>query len=319
MKDGKELIRKGYGLANLELKIPTQPKNVYKIGSLTKQFTAVAILKLEEEGKLNIHGSIHQYLPEYPHKGYDINIEHLLNHTSGIPNFTDRPDISELEKTALSPEQIVNLFKDEPLDFPPGTKYSYSDSNYTILGLIIEKLSGSTYAEYINKNLFIPAGLKDTYSDNPELLINNRIYGYSYDSTSYHPAQFMSMKVPFAAGNIISTVDDLYAWTKALHKGNIITQKQVNKMFTSGKLNTGEITGYGFGTFVKTYANEPVYFHDGWIFGFISSQFYFPESDIFISVLSNSTSIDSHEIASKAVAILYGLDSEEAVKQLIWY
>lgn len=319
MKQGKELVRQGYGLANLELSVPNDPKFVYKIGSLTKQFTATAILKLEEEGKLDLQGSIQKYLGDYPNKGYNITVENLLNHTSGIPNFTDRPDISELEKTALTPEQITQLFKDLPLDFPPGTQYAYSDSNYTLLGLIIEKLSNSTYTEYLKENLFLAAGLNNTFIDNPEILINNRISGYSTDSIGNIPAQFMSMKVPFAAGNIISNVDDLYSWTKSLHTGKVISQSQVNKMFTSGRLSSREDTGYGFGTFIKSYAGEPVYYHDGWIFGFISSQFYFPQSDLFVCVLSNSTSIDSHEIASKTVAILYNLDAQEAVEQLMWY
>ena len=129
----------------------------------------------------------------------------------------------------------------------------------------------------------------------------------------------MTMKVPFGGGNIISNVNDLYTWTKSLHKGEIISKSQLSKMFTSAKLTSGENTGYGFGTFVKTFANELVYFHDGWIYGFISSQFYFPESDIFITVLSNSTSIDAHEIASKIVAIIYNREPSETIEQLMWY
>ncbi|UKM66105.1 beta-lactamase family protein [Flavobacteriaceae bacterium GSB9] len=319
MENGKEIIRQGYGLASLELSVRTTPQLIYKIGSLSKQFTAAAILKLEEDGKLSIKDNIQKYLPEYPNKGYNITIENLLNHTSGIPSFTERSDISDIEKTALTPEQIVALFKDEPLNFPPGSKYSYSDSGYTLLGLIIEKTSGLGYESFLVQNIFKPAKLKNTFCDNPEALIPNRTQGYSLDSLGFKPAQFMTMKVPFAAGNIISNVNDLYAWSKSLHSGDIISKSQLSKMFTSAQLTSGTSTGYGLGSFVKTFANETVYFHDGWIYGFVSSQFYFPESDTFIFVLSNSTSIDAHEIASKIVAIVYNRQPSEAVEQLMWY
>lgn len=319
IEKGNVLIRKGYGLASLELDVENDPDMIYKIGSLTKQFTATAILKLEEEGQLSIQDDIRKYVPEYPDHGAIITIEHLLNHTSGIPSFTDRVDISDIEKTDLTPEQILALFVDEPLEFPSGEKYSYSDSGYILLGLIIERLSGVTYEEFITQNLFSIADLNNTYCGNPENLIPNRASGYSLDSMGYKPAQYMTMKVPYAAGNIISNVDDLYSWTQSLHSGEIISKEQLSKMFTSAKISSRENTGYGLGTFVKTFSNQPVYFHDGWIYGYISSQFYFPESDIFVVVLSNSTSIDSHEIASKIAARLFNMETSLAIDQLKWY
>ncbi|MFT0716585.1 serine hydrolase domain-containing protein [Flagellimonas lutimaris] len=319
MEKGEELISKGYGLASLELNVENDPEMIYKIGSLTKQFTATAILKLEEDGKLSIKDDIRKYLPDYPDHGYKITIENLLNHTSGIPSFTDRSDISDIEKTELTPNQLIALFKEEPLEFPSGEKYSYSDSGYVLLGLLIERLSGVTYEKYITQNLFSKAELNNTFCDNPEKLIMNRVPGYTLDSLGFKPAQYMTMKVPFAAGNLISNVNDLYTWTKTLHKGEIISKEQLSKMFTSAQVTSGEYTGYGFGTFVKTFADQRVYFHDGWIYGFISSQFYFPESDIFIAVMSNSTSIDSHEIASKIIAELFKIETSMAIDQLRWY
>lgn len=319
IEKGSELIRKGYGLANLELNVENDPEMIYKIGSLTKQFTATAILKLEEDGKLSIKDDIRKYLPDYPDHGYIITIENLLNHTSGIPSFTNRADISNIEKTELTPDQIIALFKEEPLEFQSGEKYSYSDSGYILLGQLIERLSGVTYEEFITQNLFSIAELNNTFCDNPEKLILNRASGYTLDSLEYKPAQYMTMKVPYAAGNLISNVNDLYSWTKTLHNGGIISKEQLSKMFTSAKLSSGENTGYGLGTFVKTFTNQPVYFHDGWIYGFISSQFYFPESDIFVVVMSNSTSIDSHEIASKIVAKLFNIETSLAIDQLKWY
>jgi len=319
MKNGNEVIRRGYGLASLELKVQNDPNMIYRIGSLTKQFTATAILKLEEDGELKIKDDIRKYIPEYPNHGYIITIENLLNHTSGIPSFTDRPDISDIEKTELTPEQLIALFMEEALEFPPGEQYSYSNSGYALLGLLIERLSGVTYEEFITQNLLNVAKLNNTFCDNPERLIVNRISGYTLDSTGFKPAQYMTMKVPFGGGNMISSVNDLYIWTKVLHNGEIIPKEQLTKMLKSAKLESGENTGYGFGTFVKTFANERVYFHDGWIYGFTSSQFYFPKSDIFIAVMSNSTSIDSHEIASKIAAKLFMIEPSIAIEQLRWY
>lgn len=319
MEKGSELVRKGYGLASLELKVENDPKMIYKIGSLTKQFTAAAVLKMEEEGILSIKDDIRKYLPDYPDQEYIITIENLLNHTSGIPSFTDRKDMSDIEKTELTPDQLIALFKDESLDFPCGEQYSYSDSGYALLGLLIERLSGITYEKFITQNLFSKAKLNNTFCDNPEKLIMNRASGYTSDSLGYKPAQYMTMKVPFAGGNLISNVNDLYTWTKALHNGEMISEEQYLKMFTSGKLTSGEYTGYGFGTFVKTFANQPVYFHDGWIYGFNSKQIYFPESDLFIVVMSNSTTIESHEIASKIVAEFFKIETSKAIEQLKWY
>jgi len=316
---GIEIIKRGYGLANLELKISTNPDMIYKIGSLTKQFTATAILKLEEEGKLNIKDDIRKYLPDYPDHGYVITIEHLLNHTSGTPSFTERSDISDIEKIELTPDQLVALFKNEPLDFPTGTKYYYSNSGYALLALLIERVTGVSYEEYLTKNILKAANLRSTYCDNPEKLIFNRIAGYTLDSTGFKPAQYMTMKVPLGGGNLISTVSDIYSWTKSLLDGKIISEHQIKRMFTSGKLDSGQETGYGFGTWIKTFADQPVYFHDGWIYGFTSSRLFFPESDRFISVMANSTSIESHEIASKIAAILFKIEPSIAVEQLKYY
>ncbi|MGH9971179.1 MAG: serine hydrolase domain-containing protein, partial [Pyrinomonadaceae bacterium] len=174
VKDGKVIFRKGYGLANVELGVPVEPDMVFRLGSVTKQFTAVAILMLAEQNKLSLDDDITKFLPDYATKGHKITIEQLLTHTSGIKNYTSLPEWLSGWRKDMTVKEIIDLFKDQPMDFAPGERWSYSNSGYILLGAIIEKVSGQTYQEFIEKNIFTPLGMKHSYYDNTARLIPRR-------------------------------------------------------------------------------------------------------------------------------------------------
>lgn len=199
-KEGKELYAKGFGMANLELEVPMTSEMIFRIGSLTKQFTAVSILMLEEKGKLKIKDKISQHLIDYPTSGKIITIENLLTHTSGIPSFTSFPNSLEIEQTKLTTTEILALFKNKPLEFEPGERYSYSNSGYSVLGAIIESVSGMTYEEFVETEIFEKLDMNNSFYDHPEEIVKNKILGYDKDSLGFKRADFMTMCAPFSAG-----------------------------------------------------------------------------------------------------------------------
>lgn len=277
------------GKANLELNVPMKIEHKFRIGSLTKQFTAIGIMILAEQGKLEIDDSIQQYIPNFPVKEYTVTIEHLLTHTSGIKSYTS-PEIMDEKfmRQYHHPDSLVNSFAQFPLEFQPGSKFSYSNSGYHLLGLIIEKASGKSYATFMKEEIFDKASMRNTRIDSHNDIIENRIPGYD---PSIEPvnAQFIDMSLPFSAGNIISSVSDLNLWYKTLFDYKIVKKETLKKAHTPYILSSGETTGYGYGWGIKTIQGQAVISHDGGIPGFLSSGFYFTEQKIFTVVLSNCT------------------------------
>ncbi|HEY7543856.1 MAG TPA: serine hydrolase domain-containing protein, partial [Blastocatellia bacterium] len=185
VKDGKVIFRKGYGMANMELGVKIEPDMIFRIGSVTKQFTAVAILMLMEQGKLTLQDEITKFLPDYPTQGQRITIEHLLTHTSGIKSYTGLPEWRPQWRKDVSLKELIDLFKDKPMEFAPGEKWNYNNSAYVLLGAIIEKISGQSYAEFLEKNIFTPLGMKNTSYDNTSRVIARRAAGYSKGKEGY--------------------------------------------------------------------------------------------------------------------------------------
>jgi CubicO group peptidase (beta-lactamase class C family) len=289
-KEGQEIYAKGFGLANLELEAPMTSDMIFRLGSITKQFTAVSILILEERGKLNIKDDIRQYLSDYPNHGKVITIENLLTHTSGIPSFTSFPNIHEIEQSNLTTSEILDLFKDKPLQFEPGERFSYSNSGYNVLGAIIESVSGTTYEEFIETEIFDKLGMQNSFYDHPEEVVKNKILGYNKDSLGYRRADYMTMCAPFSAGGLRSNVHDLAIWNQAIHEGKLISVENLARAFMPFKLNSGELSDYGYGWVSDSFMDHQLYHHNGGIFGFSTSGFYYPKEDIYISILSNNTS-----------------------------
>ena len=213
-RDGKPLLDEGYGFADVEWKVANTPQGKFRIGSDTKQFTAAAILLLEERGKLKVEDLVSKYVADAPPAWAKITIYNLLTHTSGIPNFTSFPEYRTTEWKDTTPTELVARFRDKPLEFEPGTKFSYSNSGYVVLGYLLEKVSGETYGEYLQKNVFTPLGMLDTGMDNTALILPMRAQGYAPSARGMEHAGYTSMTIPFSAGALYSTT----AWISSHEK-----------------------------------------------------------------------------------------------------
>tara|TARA_B100000809_G_scaffold75634_1_gene73347 strand:+ start:938 stop:2509 length:1572 start_codon:yes stop_codon:yes gene_type:complete len=315
-KEGKEIYSKGFGMANLEFKVPMTSKMIFRIASITKQFTAVSILLLEEKGKLNISDDFRKYLPDYPNSGKIITIEHLLTNTSGIPDYVDFPNHNQISQTKVTTSEILDIFKDKPLEFEPGERYSYSSSGYNVLGAIIESVSGMTYEGFVETEIFEKLGMYNSFYDHPEEVRKNKILGYIKDSLGYRRADYITMCDPFSAGALSSTVHDLAVWNKAIHDGKLISIENLVKAFKHYKLNSGELSNYGFGWKSSLFLGHKLYHHSGRINGFRTNGFYFPKEEIYIAILSNNTSsaIGPRNLSFFIAAELLGESINHSVK-----
>lgn len=305
-KGDQVLYRKAFGMAHLELGVPMRPEHVFRIGSITKQFTGAAILKLEEAGKLSVKDDITKYLPDYPTQGHKITIEHLLTHTSGIRSYTDMPEFGAAMRTDKSPEDFIAFFKDQPMDFAPGEKWRYNNSGYFLLGVIIEKISGMPYGQYIEQTFFTPLGMSNSHYGHHNPIIKNRVAGYAPDHEGIANSQFLSMDLPYAAGSLLSNVDDLYTWYRAVMKGKVLSKRSLEKAHTAYRLNSGKPTQYGYGWFLGEIQGSPTIEHGGGINGFLTSSIYLPKEDVFVALLSNSEANPPDVTARKIAALAIG-------------
>lgn len=287
-QDGEILLSQGYGMANMEWNIPNTPQTKFRIASMTKQFTAMAILLLQERGVLTIQDSICQYLEECPDAWQEITIHHLLTHTSGIPDFTSFSDYRQTMAQPSLPKKTLQRFINEPLDFPPGEKWSYSNSGYIVLGLIIDEASGRPYRLFLRENFFEPLGMTATDLDDNTAIIENRAEGYQ---TYFRKADYIHMTIPYAAGALYSTVEDLFLWDQALFSGKVISQESFDAMLADTVpmegLGIPEGLSYGYGLIINNGSQHPSIGHPGGINGFDSFMFHYPDSKLTIIMLSN--------------------------------
>ena len=312
-KDGRTLFRKGYGLADLELNVPVAPDMVFRLGSITKQFTAVAILMLAEQGKLGLRDDITKFLPDYPAQGRKITVEHLLTHTSGIQSYTDMPEWLPLWRKDMTLKELIDLFKDQPMQFEPGASWAYNNSGYILLGAIVEKVSGKSYEAFVDEAIFKPLGMKQSYYGSTERVIPRRIPGYQMGKGGFVNAPYLSMTQPYAAGSLLSTVDDLALWSEAVFSGKVVRKEWLDKAFTPYKLANGESSGYGYGWFLGDFAGHRSVEHGGGINGFTSYEMTFPEDGLFLAILTNSAAAgrDPEPRAVKIARLALGLPEPE--------
>jgi CubicO group peptidase (beta-lactamase class C family) len=306
---GKTLYHKAFGMANLELNVPMRTEHVFRIGSITKQFTAAAILKLAEDGKLNIQDDLTKFLPDYPTQGKKITIEHLLTHTSGIQSYTDMPEWDPAtHRKDFSPEEMINYFKDKPMNFESGAEFLYNNSGYFLLGYIIEKASGKTYGAYITDTFFKPLGMKNSFYGDTEPLIKNRASGYSQgdvDGTLVN-APFLSMTQPYAAGSLLSTVEDLNIWSQALHGGKVLQPASYQAMITPYKLPGGAPNNYAYGLTIKNLVGSTCIEHSGGIHGFLSDMLYLPKEELCVAILANCDCEPPSGLTGRVAALATG-------------
>lgn len=288
VRDGKVILRKGYGLANIELGVPIAPEMVFRLGSVAKQFTAMAILMLSEEGKLALSDEITEYLPDFPIHGQTITIENLLTHTSGVKDYEFLPARLAAAHNDLTPAELIALFQDEPLDFAPGEQWSYSNSGYILLGAIIEKVAGMSYADFIQQRIFTPLGMTHSYYDDVTHIIPGRVAGYSPTADGYDNAEYMSLTQAYAAGALASSVDDLARWDAALYTNKLVKQATLRQAFKPYRLKNGESSGYGYGWVIGDYEGHAITEHNGGINGFVAQVMRFPDDKVYVAILTNS-------------------------------
>lgn len=305
-RDGEVIYREARGMANLELNVPMKPEMVFEIGSITKQFTAVSILMLMEQGKLSLEDDITKFIEDYPTHGHTITIHHLLTHTSGIRSYTSIEGIFEKGKQDFEPPEIIDMFKNLPMDFAPGEQYLYNNSAYFLLGYIIEKVSGMTYPEFLEINIFEPLGMDNSYFGSQRKIIKNRAYGYQKQDDVFVNAQYVSLKNPYAAGSIMSTVDDLLTWNTALHDHKLVSGETVEKAFTNYTLNNEKSINYGYGWTFSKIQGSPTYEHGGGIFGYLTKVLYLPGEKVFVATLSNRDDKGPDMINARIAAIVIG-------------
>jgi D-alanyl-D-alanine carboxypeptidase len=288
VKDGNVLFRKAYGLANLETQTPMRPEMVFELGSVTKQFTSTAILMLAEQGKLSLEDDIKKYFPDYPDKGAKITVEHLLAHTSGIKSYTDEQSWLEKWRQDMTPQQVIALTEGAPLEFPPGSRWHYNNTGYTMLGVIIEKVSGLAYADFIRRNIFEPLGMSHSLYGSLTAVIPNRAAGYTKGSNGWENAPYLSMTQPYSAGALMSNVDDLARWDAAVSAGKLLSKASWDRAMTGFKLANGENTHYGHGWGLSEYEGHRVVDHGGGIPGYSSETLRMPQDDTYVAILANS-------------------------------
>lgn len=305
-KDGKPIYQKAFGKANLELDVPMSIGNVFEIGSITKQFTAIAILMLEEQGKLKVSDNMTKYIPDYPTNGKTITIHNLLNHTSGIKSYTNMPSFEKLAAQDMTPTEIINHFKNEPMDFDPGEEFRYNNSGYILLGHIIEVASKMTYEDFIEKNIFEKLGMADSYYGKNSQIITNRAAGYQQGTSSYENSNYLSMTLPYAAGSLMSTTNDLLKWQNALNNYTLISKASYEKAIHGSTLNNGEHIYYGYGLIEEKISGSTAIQHGGGIFGYTTMGVYFPEEKVFVSALSNCNCKDVSTLAKRIGALAIG-------------
>jgi CubicO group peptidase (beta-lactamase class C family) len=304
---GKIIVSQGYGMADMKAGIPNAPDTKFRIASVSKEFTAMAIMELQASGKLNIQDSVCKYVPDCPKDWAPITIYNLLTHTSGIPNLTSFPNYGTIEAEQLTPTQLLADFENKPLNFAPGTKFSYSNSGYDVLGYIIKRVSDESYAEYLEKSIFGPLDMTDSGCDTSHPTAKDHAQGYRYSPSGYEPARFVNMSVPFSAGALYSTVLDLYKWDQAVDAGKLIPNNLMDAMLTGHVAKDGPGSAkYGFGWTISTEFGHKVIWHGGELEGFTSLNSWSPNNDAYVIVLDNMTSPDVLEIGHALAAILFG-------------
>lgn len=297
---GDEVLYRGArGLANVELGVPLAPEQVFRIGSVTKQFAAATVMKLIDQGKLSLNDPLSKFLPDYPN-GDKITVLQLLNHTSGVKSYTGIPGVMAGPiRMDLSTSALIDTFKNLPVDFAPGSAWAYNNSGYVLVGAVIEAVTGESWDAAIQQLVLAPAGLNHTRLGADDVLIAGMASGYGSKGGKVIPAAYLSMTQPHAAGALVSTVDDLFHWNRALHGGQLLKPESYEQMITP--TGAAKDAGYGFGIGPGTVRGRAQLSHGGGIHGFSSHLLYLPKDQISVVILQNSD--DGPDVATLAVTL----------------
>ncbi|MGI8923060.1 MAG: serine hydrolase domain-containing protein [Fimbriimonadales bacterium] len=306
IQGGKVLKAKGYGLASLELNSRANRETVYEIGSVTKQFTAAAIMMLVEAAKVGLDVGVRRYLPEAPEKWEGVTVRHLLTHTSGIFSYTNVVPFVALAKRDYTQDQILRMVSDLKLNFTPGGTFEYSNTNYYLLGMIVERVSGDRYWTFMENRIFGPLGMAHTRNGDPKTVIENRASGYFWNGKVWLNMAPLTPTAGWAAGSLVSTVDDMAKWDAALYTEKLLKTESLKQMFTPAKLKDGKDAdmGYGFGWANMESNGHPHAAHGGGTAGFSSNISRFPKDNLTVVVLTNLAGFDAGAVA-KGIAEFY--------------
>jgi len=308
IQDGKAVKTTAYGLANLELNVPVKPETVFEIGSITKQFTAAGILLLAQEGKLSVDDKIAAHLANVPSAWTNITIRHLLTHTSGIKSYTGLEGF-QLTKH-LTQSQFISAIGREPMEFAPGESWKYCNTGFSLLGYIIENVSGKNYWDFMSERIFRPLGMNATTNRLPSLIIPNRASGYE-QTNHMHINRDYDLTEVFSAGAIASTVGDLAKWNAALDCDTLLNAATKEQMWTPAKLNSGKATKYGFGWFIDTLEGHKNIGHSGSTSGFSATIQRFPDDELAIIILTNTDQSIATTLAKKIAAFYFGAAAQQ--------
>lgn len=306
-ENGRVVYTKGYGYRDLGERIPVDAQTAFGIGSVTKQFTAAGIMLLQQQGKLNVDDKLSKYLPHAPHAS-EVTLRNLLTHTSGIVGFTEVPNFSLLLPTPSSPQRIISTIAGKPLAFAPGTNWEYSNTNFVLLGMVIAKLSGESYPNFIQTRLFGPLGLQRSWYTRIEQIHPDDARGYSefmYGLPDEH-AYLADWSWYDAAGGLTMSAADLARWDIALDSGRVVTPASFAEMTTPTKLNNGRIVSYGFGLGVGSVFKRPTVGHDGLVSGFSAENLTFPKDRLAIVLLANGDNFAYVHAIRAIAAVVYG-------------
>lgn len=307
-KGDKVVFSRCFGKADLETGFAGDKDTLFRIGSVTKQFTAAAVMRLVEQGKLSLDDTLSKLLPDFPATPKPVTLRQLLNHTSGIWSYTENEKFMEREATLeLTPAELIATFKDHAPDFEPGTRWNYSNSGYYLLGEIIAKASGKSYAQFVQDELLTPNGLIRTRYESNREIISNRAQGYSFEGGKLFNDRSIGADVPGAAGSLISSAEGLVRWNLALISGKVVSAKSYEQMTTQAMLPSGKGTHYGFGLQIDEWEGRRRISHGGGIFGFTSQLTYLPKDELTIAVISNCDAFSPGKVADSIARELLGI------------
>lgn len=309
-RDGKVVVSKGYGMSNFELEVPNTPQTKFRIGSITKAFTATAIMLLQQNGKLSVQDSICKYMPECPAGWQQITLHHLLSHTSGLAKHDKAADYLKTAMMPMSVRQLIDNFKNKPADFKPGEKFDYNNNGYILLGYVIEKLSGQSYEAFLRENIFRPLDMANSGYDQHTPVIKNRAAGYLRPDDrvggSLMNAVYIDSSQSFSAGALYSTTEDLLRLDQALYAGNFLSPKTQQAMFTPSFGEYGSAPTYGYGWFINRQFNRRAISHPGGVPGFTSMLTRFPDEKVVIILLGNLENSQVVRASRDLAAIIFG-------------
>jgi len=310
-RGGKVVASGAYGFADLENRVPASLGTVYAIGSLSKTFTAAAVLALADDGKLSLDDPLGKFVPSFPEPGRGATVRQLLNHTSGIRNMTSLgPRYWAQAGREIEPAGLVALFANEPSDFAPGSAYRYSNSGYVLLGLVVEKASGMPWGAFVTKRLLVPLGLARTRDGQGAELVPGRARAYSHTKAGgFENAWHVSLTQGYAAGALLSTAPDVAAWIRRLSVQPPLSAASARAMTTPGALPDGKALSYGYGLGVDTFAGRRRLFHGGGLPGFDAWAAYVPGDDLAVAVLCNTDGDVAMEVADAMAGLVLGAPS----------